>query len=170
MQFKYLRPKILKHPNLEYNLEYLEKENGVAALIVDFDFSSILLVKQFRAGVNRELYEIPAGILEYGILPEDGMKIEVEEETGYQYNELEKIFEISSPIPVSPSYTEEKLHLFFYKLRKNEVVQNSLNLDDGELLTTEWVRLDQIENIDTDLKTLFAYNVFKLKFLKGENS
>lgn len=168
MAFKYLRLKKMKHPELKYELEYLEKEDGVAALILNSTLNKILLVKQFRAGVKKELFEVPAGILEYGILPKDGIAKEIVEETGFSISNLDIIYEAKSPLPVSPGYTEERIYIFIYKLKNDSVLPRSLNLDIGEKLEPSWVTFKQFENIESDLKTNYIINLFKLLKSRGD--
>jgi ADP-ribose pyrophosphatase len=84
----------------------------------------IVLIRQFRFPINKEIWEIPAGKLDRGEKPEIGAKRELKEETGYEARELKKIGEFY----LSPGYSTEYMYLFLARrLKKGEQ-----NLDKGE--------------------------------------
>lgn len=99
------------------------KTVGVLPLVGKNKF---ILIKQFRFPIKKEIWEIPAGILEKGEKPEIGAKRELKEETGYEANELKKIGEIF----LTPGYSTEYMYLFLAKgLKKGEQ-----KLDEGEMI------------------------------------
>jgi ADP-ribose pyrophosphatase len=84
----------------------------------------IILIRQFRFPIGKEIWEIPAGKLDRGEKPEIGAKRELKEETGYEAKELKKIGEFY----LSPGYSTEYMYLFLAKgLKKGEQ-----SLDKGE--------------------------------------
>jgi len=84
----------------------------------------IVLIRQFRFPINKEIWEIPAGKLDRGEKPEIGAKRELKEETGYEAKELKKIGEFY----LSPGYSTEYMYLFLARgLKKGEQ-----SLDRGE--------------------------------------
>jgi ADP-ribose pyrophosphatase len=84
----------------------------------------IVLIRQFRFPINKEIWEIPAGKLDRGEKPKIGAKRELKEETGYEAKELKKIGEFY----LSPGYSTEYMYLFLAKgLKKGEQ-----SLDRGE--------------------------------------
>jgi ADP-ribose pyrophosphatase len=84
----------------------------------------IVLIRQFRFPINKEIWEIPAGKLDRGEKPEIGAKRELKEETGYEAKELKKIGEFY----LSPGYSTEYMYLFLARgLKKGEQ-----SLDKGE--------------------------------------
>jgi ADP-ribose pyrophosphatase len=86
--------------------------------------NKIVLIRQFRFPINKEIWEIPAGKLDRGEKPEIGAKRELKEETGYEAKELKKIGEFY----LSPGYSTEYMYLFLAKgLKKGEQ-----SLDKGE--------------------------------------
>jgi len=106
-------------PDSDGEFHNLEKEvyfrpDAVAVLPVDKQNKKILLTKQFRlpAFLNGSesgyLVEACAGIIDDNETPEQTVRREVEEETGYQINDLIKIAGAYS----SPNATTEFLHLF----------------------------------------------------------
>jgi ADP-ribose pyrophosphatase len=62
--------------------EVVEHEECVAVVAVD-DKDNILLVKQYRQPVEKELLEIVAGGIDPGESPEDCVRREMREETGF---------------------------------------------------------------------------------------
>ena len=86
--------------------EVIKHKEAICVLPVEGD--SIILVKQFRYPVNKELIEIPAGIIESGEEPEEAAERELKEETGYRAKSMKKVLSFYS----SPGFTNEKLHLF----------------------------------------------------------
>jgi ADP-ribose pyrophosphatase len=84
----------------------------------------IVLIRQFRFPINKEIWEIPAGKLHRGEKPEIGAKRELKEETGYEAKNLKKIGEFY----LSPGYSTEYMYLFLARgLNKGEQ-----SLDRGE--------------------------------------
>jgi len=91
----------------EIKKEVISFPNTVAVLpLVGKD--KIILVRQYRFPVKKEIWEIPAGKLKKGEIPESGAKRELKEETGFGVVKLEKIAEFYK----SPGYTTEYMYLF----------------------------------------------------------
>jgi ADP-ribose pyrophosphatase len=69
-------------PNGErFEREFLRHPGAVAVVVLDGD--DVLLVRQYRAAVDAELLEIPAGLLDVdGEPPEEAARRELEEELG----------------------------------------------------------------------------------------
>ena len=70
--------------------EVIEHPGSVAILPITAD-GDILLVRQYRYAVGREMLEIPAGLLEPGESPEAAARRELREETGHDAGELRRI-------------------------------------------------------------------------------
>ncbi|MBZ0303126.1 MAG: NUDIX hydrolase [Anaerolineae bacterium] len=87
--------------------ELIEHQGAVGVVALDED-QQVLLVRQFRIGAGRDLYEIPAGILEPGETPEVCAARELREEVGYQPGTLEAL----GGFFTAPGYTTEFIHLF----------------------------------------------------------
>jgi ADP-ribose pyrophosphatase len=94
--------------------EVVEHREAVACLPF-IGGNEIILVKQYRYPVRREIFEIPAGIIEKGENAGCAVRRELLEETGYSSNNIEHIMNFYT----SPGYSTEALHLYFaYNLKK----------------------------------------------------
>jgi len=84
------------------------RHRGAAVLIPRLDDGRVILVRQFRYATGAYLWELPAGTLEPGELPEDGARRELVEETGFYPRRLKKLSEFYS----APGFCDELMHLF----------------------------------------------------------
>ncbi|MDE3740814.1 GDP-mannose pyrophosphatase NudK [Maribacter polysaccharolyticus] len=93
--------------------EVYDRGNGAAILLYNLKKGTVVLTKQFRMATyvngNKDgmMVEVCAGVLE-GDRPEDCIKKEVEEETGYKIENVRKVFESY----MSPGSVTEVLHYF----------------------------------------------------------
>lgn len=92
--------------------ETYDRGDGISILLYDPDRATIILIRQFRFpafyhGEAGELVDTPAGKLE-DATPEDGIRREVEEETGYRIRDVTRVFEAY----MSPGSITERLYLF----------------------------------------------------------
>jgi nudix-type nucleoside diphosphatase (YffH/AdpP family) len=92
--------------------EMYDKGNGAAILLYNRAQKSVVLIRQFRlpaflGGQREMLIEVPAGMLD-GAAPEERIKSEVEEETGYAVRDVTRLFEAF----MSPGAVSEKLIFF----------------------------------------------------------
>ncbi len=92
--------------------ETYDRGNGATILLYNLDRRTVVLTRQFRfpAFVNGHsgmLIEAAAGLLDQAS-PEDRIKAEAEEETGYRVHHVRKIFEAF----MSPGSVTERLYFF----------------------------------------------------------
>jgi nudix-type nucleoside diphosphatase (YffH/AdpP family) len=92
--------------------ETYDRGNGATLLLYNQERRTVILTRQFRfpAFVNGHsglLIEAAAGLLD-GAAPEERIKAEVEEETGYRVHNVQKVFEAF----MSPGSVTEKLYFF----------------------------------------------------------
>ena len=92
--------------------ETYDRGNGAAILLYNLEHRTVVLTRQFRfpAYVNGHsgmLIEAAAGLLDQAS-PEDRIRVEAEEETGYRVSGVQKIFEAF----MSPGSVTERLYFF----------------------------------------------------------
>ncbi len=93
--------------------EAYDRGNGAAILLYNLEKGTIVLTRQFRMPTyvngNKDgmMIEVCAGLLD-GDHPEECIRKEVEEETGYHIDDVEKVFETY----MSPGSVTEILYLF----------------------------------------------------------
>ena len=88
-------------------IEVAEHRGGVA-IIVQPDAARIVLVRQYRPSIGRDLWEVPAGKLESGETPLACATRELSEETGYRCRRMRPLWTFYT----SPGFSNELLHLF----------------------------------------------------------
>ena len=94
------------------NRETYDRGNGATILLYNLEQGTVVLTRQFRfpAYVNGHpgmLIEAAAGLLDQAS-PEDRIRAEVEEETGYRISHVRRIFEAF----MSPGSVTERLYFF----------------------------------------------------------
>ena len=93
--------------------EAYDRGNGAAILLYNKEKGTVILTRQFRlptyinGNPDGMLIEVAAGLLDKDN-PEECIRRETAEETGYQVNEVRKVFEAY----MSPGSVTEVLHLF----------------------------------------------------------
>ena len=93
--------------------EAYDRGNGAAILLFNKEKGTVVLTKQFRmptyvnGNEDGMMIEVCAGLLD-GDNPEDCIRKEVEEETGYQVTDVRKVFECY----MSPGSVTEILYFF----------------------------------------------------------
>lgn len=150
----YLKVKELKRPSDGLKLEYIEKSPAVACVLFNSDYKQVLLVDQFRAGVNGDLLEIPSGIVDESESYEVAMFREVEEETGYTKSDLDDVRYLGL-FNVSPGYTSEKICIYSARVKQG-VEPKPLKLDKEEQIIIRWVAIEKIKTITHDMKTVLG--------------
>lgn len=158
---RFLKVKIEKHPTRDIQLEFLDKPNAIAALILNFKEDKVLLVEQYRPGVSGKLLEIPAGIIENNEDPIQTLAREVREETGYMFESFEVMYTPKTALILSPGYTSEELYVYILKLKTEKEKTYEKQLDEGEDLEVLWENLEKVESITNDFKTHYAITLYK---------
>ncbi|NLZ53922.1 MAG: NUDIX hydrolase [Thermoanaerobacteraceae bacterium] len=98
-------------PNGIKSTREIVEHPGAVATVAITDNDEVLMVKQYRKPIEKELLEIPAGKLEKGESKETCVKRELMEETGYYPNELKYL----TSFYTSPGFSNEIIHLFLAK-------------------------------------------------------
>lgn len=120
--------------------EVVEHSDCVAMVVLD-EQDNVLMVRQYRTPVERELLEIPAGGIDPGESPEDAVRRELREETGYSPRRVEKLGGFYS----TPGYCTEYLYLFL----ASDLVHSPLHAEDTDSISLVRVPVDQIHHMVT---------------------
>jgi ADP-ribose pyrophosphatase len=122
----------------ETTREIVEHDDCVAIVALD-EADNILLVRQFRKPVEKDLLEIPAGGIDPGEGPEDAVRREMREETGFLPQKVEKLGGFYS----SPGFCTEYLHLYL----ATDLVESPLKAEDSEGITLVHVPLKEVRGL-----------------------
>jgi len=122
----------------ETKREIVEHIDCVAIVAVDAD-DNVLLVKQFRKPIGKELLEIPAGGIDPGEDPVAAVHREMQEETGYLPRKVERLGGFYS----TPGYCTEYLHLYL----ATDLVPSQLHAEDTESIEVVAVALSEIPSL-----------------------
>ncbi len=118
--------------------EVVEHSDCVAIVAVDAD-DNVLLVRQFRKPVEKELLEIPAGCIEPGEEPVATVRREMREETGYLPRSIKRMGGFYS----TPGFCTEYLHLYL----ATDLVPERLYASDTESIELVRVSLSQVAEL-----------------------
>jgi len=94
----------------ETTREIIEHPNVIVAIPIDAN-GDILMVRQYRKAIEKELLELPAGGIDPGEDPETAVKRELQEEIGYSPDQVELMGGFYS----SPGFCSEYLYLYLAK-------------------------------------------------------
>ena len=146
--------------------QYQEREvynrgDGAAILLYNLEQRTVVLIKQFRLPVYLDdncgfLIEVPAGVLEQDN-PEQTIRSETEQETGYQVTEVCKVFSAY----VSPGSITERIHYYHASYSIDQRIGAGGGLasegEDIEVMEVafddamDWIKTGQIQDAKTVL-------------------
>ncbi|UXY12607.1 NUDIX domain-containing protein [Kosakonia sp. ML.JS2a] len=127
--------------------EVYDRGNGAVILLYNRAKRSVVLTRQFRLPLfvsqhHGFLLEAAAGLLD-ALDPEERIKHEAEEETGYRIDQVQKVFEAW----MSPGSVTERLHFFIAEYDDSRRISEGGGLiDEGE----------DIEVVEMDFATALA--------------
>jgi GDP-mannose pyrophosphatase NudK len=120
------------------NREAYDRGNGATILLYNLAKHTVLLIRQFRLPtfVNGNetgmLLEACAGLLDKDN-PEDAIRREVEEETGYRLHDVKKVFEAY----MSPGSVTEILYFFVAEYSDERKANDGGGIDEEEIEVVE---------------------------------
>ena len=118
--------------------EIVEHSDCIAVVVIDKQ-DNVLLVKQFRKPVEKELLEIPAGGIDPGEEPEEAVSRELREEIGYMPRKVQKLGGFYS----APGYSSEYLHLYL----ATDLIPSQLVAEDTEEINVVHVPVKEIPGL-----------------------
>lgn len=143
------------------------EHNPSVGIIPVINKNEILLIRQFRHAVNKNLVEIPAGKIENNELPHEAAKRELAEETGYSgiLQPLTRCF-------LAPSYDTELMH-FFVASNLSEL-DRPIKMDEDENITTMSVHIKDAvkycyDGTIVDCKTVSAIFLYYFSLNDGKH-
>jgi ADP-ribose pyrophosphatase len=119
-----------------YVLEY-PTWSTVFALTKD---NKAVFVKQYRHGLGVVSIETPGGVVDQGETPEEAVKRELIEETGYEFESLEYLGKISA----NPATTNNYMHMYLAKGGEKIAEQS---LDETEDVEVVLYTLDEVKQL-----------------------
>ncbi len=129
----------IRNPRNGIELKRLILETGdwvnVVALTVD---NELLVVRQYRSGIDFVTSETPGGIIDPGEDSLDAAKRELLEETGYASNDWIYLGDVK----VNPAIMNNACH---HWLARNVYKYSAPELDDGEDIVVEFFSVDRLQ-------------------------
>lgn len=151
--------------------ESYDRGNGAAILLYNKDRGTVILTKQFRmptyvnGNPSGMMIEVCAGVLD-GAEPEDCIKKEVEEETGYRIDHVQKVFESY----MSPGAVTEILHFFIGEYREQMKIGDGGGAEDEtENIEVLEVLFDTALNMITNGEIKDAKTIMLLQYARLNN-
>jgi ADP-ribose pyrophosphatase len=143
-----------------YVTEYPEWVN-VFGLTTD---GKVVLVKQYRHGIERIDLELPGGVAEEGETPEEAARREMKEETGYEFES----FTYLGKVCANPSTTNNYTHLFLATGGEQKAEQS---LDETEEVEVHFATIEEVKSLVRENKmpqSLHVNGVFYALMKLGE--
>ena len=148
-------------PNGEIGTREWIKHPGAACCVPILPNGDIVLIKQYRYSLKREMIELPAGKRNKNESFEECARRELEEEIGYKTNKLTFLTKIHPAI----GFTNEKINLYLAE----GLVKTKMNLDKDEFLELKPTKLHDAlkmvwEGTITDVKTIIGLTWVQKRF------
>lgn len=151
--------------------EAYDRGNGAVILLYNTHTKNVILTRQFRLPTyingNKDgmLIEACAGLLDNDN-PEDCIKRETEEETGYKISKVEKIFEAY----MSPGSVTEILHFFIAEYSDDMKINEGGGLEEeGENIEVLQLQFDETLSMIDNGKIKDAKTIMLLQHLRLKN-
>ena len=154
------------------NREVYDRGNGATILLYNLERRTVVLTRQFRMpafvnGHSGYLIEAAAGLLD-NASPEERIRLEAEEETGYVVRSVKKIFDAF----MSPGSVTERIHFFIGEYQPDDRVGDGGGLkEEGEDIEVLELSFDEaIARVDSgeiaDGKTIMLLQYLQLKLIR----
>lgn len=134
-----LRVDTVEVPNKGYQKREIIEHKGAVAIVAITDDNKVVLVKQYRKAIEKEIYELPAGKIEIGETPLECAIRELKEETGYSVDSLKLIHKYYT----TPGFSNQ---LVFIYLAKN-LIPGESNLEEDEFLEVYEIDREEAYNM-----------------------
>src|SRR5919202_6137101 len=132
--------------------ECIRHAGGALAVPVTPD-GKLVLLRQYRFALRGRLLEFPAGTVERHEAPEETIKREIEEETGYRAHKWQKL----GQFPVAPGYSDEWIYAFL--AQDLEKLESPPSPDDDEDIETIFMTPQELEEAILDGESIDAKSI-----------
>ena len=126
-------------PNRGYQKREIVEHNGAVGIVAITSNNKVVLVKQYRKAIEKELWEIPAGKIEIGESPKECAIRELKEETGYSAENMKLIHKFYT----SAGFSNQKIYIF---LAEN-LTPGERDFDEDEFLEVHEIDKDEVYNM-----------------------
>jgi GDP-mannose pyrophosphatase NudK len=151
--------------------EAYDRGNGAAILLYNREFKTVILTKQFRlpsfinGNEDGMLIEACAGLLDKDN-PEDCIKREAEEETGYRVTDVKKVYEAY----MSPGSVTEILYFFIAEYSKDMKVTEGGGVEsEEENIEVLEIKFDEVMKMMETGKIKDAKTIMLVQHLRLRN-
>lgn len=131
-----LRVDTVEIPNRGYKKREIVEHNGAVGIIAITPENKVVLVKQYRKAIEKELWEIPAGKIEPGENPKESAIRELKEETGYSAQSIKLLHKFYT----SAGFSNQKIYIY---LAEN-LTSGSQDFDDDEFIEAKEFSLNEV--------------------------
>ena len=162
--FDIRRDRVIEPDGLRSTRDFVVHSGSVVVLPV-FDDGRMLLIRQYRHAVGRELWELVAGGMEPGEAALAGARRELAEETGYTARRWRKLLDVFP----TPGFVSERMVVYLAQ----ELREGEARPEDDERIAARafapreierWIRSGKLR----DAKSI-ASILFYLRFCKRES-
>ncbi|XVG95157.1 NUDIX hydrolase [Eubacteriales bacterium KG127] len=141
------------------------EHNGGAVILPLLENKHVVMIKQYRKPVDREVLELPAGKIDNGETPLEAAKRELKEETGFIAGNLKFLTKMLPTV----GYSEEILYLYLAQ----DLIPGETNLDENEDIDMVTYHIDDLTDMILngkihDGKTQVAILMAKEMLNRGE--
>lgn len=134
---------------------------GAAAIVAEDENGCILMVRQYRNALDKEILEIPAGGLNKGEDTKTCAMRELEEETGYRTTHAEHLLDLYTTV----AFCNEKIGIYY----TDELIKSRQKLDEDESVEVFRYPLEELVQMIFDgkiedgktISAIMAYKVLK---------
>jgi ADP-ribose pyrophosphatase len=136
--------------------EIIEHPGVVAVVALDAD-NNVLLVRQYRSAIKKDLLEIVAGSIDKGEDTKTTVIREMQEETGYKPRQVKFLADFYS----APGHSEEKMYLYL----ATDLVPSRLTAEDTAEIELVRVPVDKVKNMIASGKIQDAKSIIGLMMM-----
>ncbi len=131
---------------------------GAVAIVPVIKKDKVILIKQFRYAAGDFLWELPAGTLEKNETPYQCAKRELEEETGYRTEKIEKMIQFYP----TPGVSTEIIYIY----KASNLTKTKQSLEDDEFLKIKVFSLKSAIDMIKNGKIIDGKTIIGLMSLK----